>query len=282
MAFPNRLFTPSTWRFIGLGLSTTVLSLGGLAILSPSLAAGSLGVNPTTPEGRDITDKAMIFLGIRDVAVAGALFLFYSEGKEKEMGVILTAWTAQALAPPDLPAANPGILLSKANTADTSTTDQSPTDLFKDVLHDTQSPALALQALITRGTQAAYYEHLMREDPTASALTAFSSTALIPVRWDGFVAGVSIIVVHFIILAVITVLFVIYTMNSMIGNSWQAVAQVVSEDMLPVLDQALPFDIGRMGAWLLKSVKERLYNTCVGYDGVDLAEDGNRRFQACR
>ncbi|KAJ5259769.1 hypothetical protein N7524_008831 [Penicillium chrysogenum] len=148
----------------------------------------------------------------------------------------------QALAPPDFPAANPGILLSKANTADTSTADQSHTDLFKDVLHDTNSPALALQALITRGTQAAYYEHLMREDPTASALTAFSSTALIPVRWGGFVAGVSIIVAHFIILAVITVLFVIYTRNSMIGNSWQAVAQVVSEDILPVLDQACKED----------------------------------------
>ncbi|KAJ6184860.1 hypothetical protein N7519_006161 [Penicillium mononematosum] len=148
----------------------------------------------------------------------------------------------QALAPPDFPAANPGILLSKPNTADTSTADQSHTDLFKDVLHDTNSPALALQALITRETQAAYYEHLMREDPTASALTVFSSTTLIPVRWDGFVAGVSIIVVHFIILAVITVLFVIYTTNSMIGNSWQAVAQVVSEDMLTVLDHACKED----------------------------------------
>ncbi|KAF7117593.1 hypothetical protein CNMCM5793_006685 [Aspergillus hiratsukae] len=144
----------------------------------------------------------------------------------------------QALAPPDLPPANLGILLSEANTADTSTADKSHTDLFKDVLHNTNSPALALQALITRGTQAAYYEHLMREDRTASASTAFSSTALIPVRWDGFVAGVSIIAAHFIILALITVLFVVYTRNSMLGNSWQAVAQVVSEDMLPVLDQA--------------------------------------------
>ncbi|KAB8204859.1 hypothetical protein BDV34DRAFT_235611 [Aspergillus parasiticus] len=144
----------------------------------------------------------------------------------------------QALTPPDFPRANQGILLSEANTADTSTADRSYTDIFKDVLHDTNSPALALQALITRGTQAAYYENLMREDPITSALTAFSSTTLIPARWDGFVAGVSIIVAHFIILALITVLFVIYTRNSMIGNSWQAVAQVVSEDMLPVLDQA--------------------------------------------
>ncbi|KAF4177464.1 hypothetical protein CNMCM8694_002295 [Aspergillus lentulus] len=144
----------------------------------------------------------------------------------------------QAIASTDTPPANMGILLSKANTADTSTADRSHTDLFKDVLHDTNSPALALQALITRGTQSAYYEHLMRENRTASASTAFSSTALIPVRWDGFVASVSIIAAHFIILALITVFFVVYTRNSMIGNSWQAVAQVVSEDMLPVLDLA--------------------------------------------
>ncbi|KAJ5827326.1 hypothetical protein N7447_004089 [Penicillium robsamsonii] len=154
----------------------------------------------------------------------------------------------QALTPPDFPRANQGILLSEANTADTSTADRSYTDIFKDVLHDTNSPALALQALITRGTQAAYYDDLMREDPIASALTAFSSTDLIPVQLDEFVAGVSIIATHFIILALITVLFVVYTRNPMIGNSWQAVAQVVSEDMLPVFDQALPFDIGRMGA----------------------------------
>jgi hypothetical protein len=65
-----------------------------LDLLSPSVAAGSLGVNPTTPEGRDITEKAMIFLVIRDIAVAGALFWLYGEGNGKEMGVILTAWTA--------------------------------------------------------------------------------------------------------------------------------------------------------------------------------------------
>lgn len=93
MAFPNRLFTRSTWRFIGLGLTTIVFSLGSLALISPSVAASSLGVVPTTPEGREIADKAMVFLGIRDIAVAGALFWFHCEGKGKEMGAILTAWT---------------------------------------------------------------------------------------------------------------------------------------------------------------------------------------------
>jgi hypothetical protein len=92
MAFPNRLLTPSTWRHVGLGLTTTVFALGSLAIFAPLVAAESLGVTPTTPEGRDITEKAMVFLGIRDLAAAAALFYFYSEGQEKEMGVLTTAW----------------------------------------------------------------------------------------------------------------------------------------------------------------------------------------------
>ncbi|CAG8409035.1 unnamed protein product [Penicillium salamii] len=144
----------------------------------------------------------------------------------------------KSLASNSIPAANMGILLSKANTADTSTADQTHTDLFKDVLHDTNSPALALQALIARGTQAAYYEHLLREDRMASVSTSISNNALIPVRWDGFVAGISIVAVHLFILALIALLFALYTRDSMIGNSWQAVAQIVSEDTLPVLDQA--------------------------------------------
>ncbi|KAJ5479309.1 hypothetical protein N7530_004818 [Penicillium desertorum] len=93
MAFPNRLLAHSTWRLIGLGLTGTVFSLGVLSILAPSVAADSLGVAPTTSEGREITAKSMVFLGIRDVAAAAALFWYYCEKKEKEMGVLLTAWT---------------------------------------------------------------------------------------------------------------------------------------------------------------------------------------------
>lgn len=34
----------------------------------------------------------MIFLGIRDVAVAVSLAWFYAEGKTKEMGVLISSW----------------------------------------------------------------------------------------------------------------------------------------------------------------------------------------------
>jgi hypothetical protein len=94
MAFPNSLFASSTWRLIGLGLTTTVFSLGALCLAAPSTAAETLGVIPTTPEGREIANKAMIFLGIRDLAVAAAMFWFSRHGKDKEVGVLLTAWTA--------------------------------------------------------------------------------------------------------------------------------------------------------------------------------------------
>jgi hypothetical protein len=93
MAFPRRLLSHSTLRLIGLGLTTTVFSLGALCLFAPSVAADSLGVTPTSLEGHNITEKAMIFLGIRDLAVGIALFWFYRDRKEKEMGDLLTAWT---------------------------------------------------------------------------------------------------------------------------------------------------------------------------------------------
>ena len=93
MAFPNRLLNQSTWRVAGLGLTTTIFALGAWGLIAPSAAADSLGVTPTTPEGNVITEKAMVFLGIRDVGVAATLFWFSRQGKMQEMGVLTTAWT---------------------------------------------------------------------------------------------------------------------------------------------------------------------------------------------
>jgi hypothetical protein len=68
--------------------------LGTLALVAPSTAADTLGVVPNTAEGRNISDKATVFLGIRDIAVAAAMFWFSRAGKDNELGVLLTAWTA--------------------------------------------------------------------------------------------------------------------------------------------------------------------------------------------
>jgi hypothetical protein len=93
MSFPNRLLSQSTWGHVGLGFTTVVFGLGALAIVAPTTAADSLGVTPITPEGKTINEKSMVFLGIRDVAVSGALFWFHRGGQLREMGVLFTAWT---------------------------------------------------------------------------------------------------------------------------------------------------------------------------------------------
>ncbi|KAJ4982656.1 hypothetical protein SVAN01_11846 [Stagonosporopsis vannaccii] len=92
MPFPNSLLSQSIWRQVGLGLTTTILSLGVLAIISPTRAAKALGVIPVSLEGHDINRKSMIFLGIRDVAAALTLLWFHSERKTKEMGALMMAW----------------------------------------------------------------------------------------------------------------------------------------------------------------------------------------------
>ena len=92
MPFPHDLLTQDTWRHVGLGLATTIFALGGLAIFAPETAAEALGIIPTTSEGHAINEKSMIFLGIRDVAAAATLLWFHYEGKQKEMGVLLTSW----------------------------------------------------------------------------------------------------------------------------------------------------------------------------------------------
>ncbi|KAH6689673.1 hypothetical protein F5X68DRAFT_204135 [Plectosphaerella plurivora] len=97
MSFFTSLLAPSTWRHVGLGLTSTVFALGAWGIISPFGAADALGVKPTSPEGHSIAQKAMIFLGIRDVAVAGALFEFHRTGKQREMGVLFVAWTLVCL-----------------------------------------------------------------------------------------------------------------------------------------------------------------------------------------
>ena len=87
---------PPTWRHVGCGLSTIFLGLGTLAILQPKTAADALGVVYSSPEGERVNAMGMKFLGIRDIAFAGALFRFYQQGKGEEMGVMVLGWTLVA------------------------------------------------------------------------------------------------------------------------------------------------------------------------------------------
>ncbi|MBE3048959.1 hypothetical protein IMZ48_41965, partial [Candidatus Bathyarchaeota archaeon] len=109
--------------------------------------------------------------------------------------------------------------------------------LFQNTLHSTGSPALAFQAALARIHQMSYYEAFQQPNST-EASTSFSTSALIPSRWTGFIAAAVLTATHLTVVGIVTVLFLRSTSHSLLGNHWQVVSQVISEDTHPILEQA--------------------------------------------
>ncbi|KAJ2997715.1 hypothetical protein NUW58_g569 [Xylaria curta] len=120
-----------------------------------------------------------------------------------------------------------GIFLSNTTIFDDSA-HVSHVALFQDSLRATNSPALALQALLTRVCQMIYYFRLDRAPPIGQATTIFSSNVLIPTRWTGFLVATLISATQLCVLATVTVVFLWRSDKSELGSLWQAIAQIVT------------------------------------------------------
>ncbi|OAL48882.1 hypothetical protein IQ07DRAFT_681579 [Pyrenochaeta sp. DS3sAY3a] len=99
--------------------------------------------------------------------------------------------------------------------------------LFQHVIRSTHNPALALQTLFTVVTQSAYYDFLPQFDVEAPGLYTVSAVANIPYQGTGLTIVVAILAIHALVVGATTTLFLVGTNVSMLGNAWQAVAQVV-------------------------------------------------------
>ncbi|KAK7968867.1 hypothetical protein PG988_007940 [Apiospora saccharicola] len=110
--------------------------------------------------------------------------------------------------------------------------------LFEDIMYDTGNPALALQAFSTTLNQMAYYESRYRWSANNSITYVMSKSMSIPIGRAGFISVIVIAAAHLGILVVTSVLFVQRTKATLIGNPWQSIAQVVSDDTLPILARA--------------------------------------------
>lgn len=159
---------------------------------------------------------------------------------------------------------DPGIIFSQYSFAGTSNAHESYTSLFQDTLEQTQSPAVALQALLTLFTQMVYYEKLLRLNGTERAETAFSHAALIPTQWTGFGAGMGLLFSHWVVMAIVVGLFARYTRHSLLGNHWQAVSQVYSKDTVTVLEMADQMKDQEVERWVKRKERgEELYSVAV-------------------
>jgi hypothetical protein len=98
--------------------------------------------------------------------------------------------------------------------------------LFNDVLQDTNSPALALQAMLTQVLREVYYDWLPTFDSTSDVTTTSVVSVLIPLRYRGFWAVFAITCAHLVLCAIAGIGFAFYTRTSHLQNAWQAVSDV--------------------------------------------------------
>ncbi|KAK2774756.1 hypothetical protein CKAH01_13090 [Colletotrichum kahawae] len=79
----------STWRTLGLSVAASYATLGALDVFLPYRAGYEFfGLPPS-----DAVAQLMPLLGIRDLAIAGALFALARQGKGPEMGTVILAGT---------------------------------------------------------------------------------------------------------------------------------------------------------------------------------------------
>lgn len=115
---------------------------------------------------------------------------------------------------------------------------------FNDVLKDTNSPALALQDILTLVIRVNYYDWIQAfNDKGLSTSTRFQA-ALIPIHNGGIIA-VIVIVLGFLLFCVFTTyLFFSYTHETLLSDSWQSVLQLSesAEVQLAMQDASLSTD----------------------------------------
>ncbi|KAI1395058.1 hypothetical protein F4819DRAFT_492855 [Hypoxylon fuscum] len=70
------------------------------------------------------------------------------------------------------------------------------------------------------------------------ATYAMSTNVPIPTRTGGLISVIIMVIVHLATVLITLIFFLSRTKASLIGNAWQAVAHVVSDETLPVLVEA--------------------------------------------
>ncbi|KAF3931152.1 hypothetical protein ABW20_dc0110192 [Dactylellina cionopaga] len=125
--------------------------------------------------------------------------------------------------------------------------------IFQNILKTTGSPALALQGLFTVLTQVAYYDFIAQFDVSAPSETVFSAKVTIPLRWNGILVVCGTLMLHLLLLTLTAILFLKKTSLSLIGNSWQAVSQVVSADTQLIISRSSDMTDRQVRHWLEQS-----------------------------
>jgi hypothetical protein len=121
--------------------------------------------------------------------------------------------------------------------------------VFQDIIRTTGHPALALQAFNTIYFQEKYYEHLSDFNAYAPAKLQSFVSVLVPTSHRGLITVTVVLLSHLISVFFAVAWFRSRTQFSMLGNSWQAVAQTYSpatENIYDVAPHLTDTEVGKM------------------------------------
>ncbi|RYO85207.1 hypothetical protein DL766_007004 [Monosporascus sp. MC13-8B] len=107
--------------------------------------------------------------------------------------------------------------------------------IFMDSLEETNSPALALQAVFTVLTQMAYYHLAPYFDILENGTITITESYYIPARSIGFASVTALLLIHLILVAIAVACFASWSCHTLLSNVWQAFTQaavVVDENGL--------------------------------------------------
>ncbi|GME33291.1 uncharacterized protein LTHEOB_5060 [Neofusicoccum parvum] len=122
--------------------------------------------------------------------------------------------------------------------------------LATDVLAATDDPALAWQSLTTAVLRMAYYDWLPAFTASTPATTAAMAPVQAPLRARGLAIAAAVLGVHVAAAAAAAAWFVAGTRYSLLGNAWQAVAQLKAAETEGLLDGATMADDAAVAGWI--------------------------------
>ena len=102
--------------------------------------------------------------------------------------------------------------------------------LFQEIVQTGGSVAFALQSMITVLSGMAYYDQILQFDNNQPVQVDYFVTANNPRHYRGLLAVSIALAIHLVLIITVTVLFATGSRLSMLGNTWQALSQAVTED----------------------------------------------------
>ena len=109
--------------------------------------------------------------------------------------------------------------------------------VFRDILSFKTQLSQAMQSYVTTQFQMKYYDVLVQFNQNDTASIVASVPVLIPVQYTAFIIMGGILCLHLLLVLVISWLFVIGTNYTRLGNTWQAVSQLQSDELQDVFDE---------------------------------------------